>query len=120
MVYYCDVNVESVRTFEVLDVGADITCCLRGSDDLADFKLHAQVGLLDAGIESLDNLIELITDRVVADVFDPLVEAAAESMERVLGGVEGLAASTYSDLSGDFIGGTESELSSSNATELVG
>ena len=119
-VYYCDVNVESVRTLEVLDVGADIACCLRGSDDLANFELHAQVGLLDTGIESLDKLVELITDRVVADVPDPFVEATAESMERVLGGIEGLAASTYSDLPGDFVGGTKSELSSSNATELVG
>lgn len=90
---YGNVDVEGVGTFDVLNVRADMFRIVPRGSNLADFELHAEVGLLDTGVESLDELVEPIADIIVTKVAGPLVEGTAETVERVNGSVEGLVAS---------------------------
>jgi hypothetical protein len=90
---YGNVDVEGVSTFDVLNVRADMFRIVPRGSNLADFELHAEVGLLDTGVESLDELVEPIADIIVTKVAGPLVEGTAETVERVNGNVEGLVAS---------------------------
>ena len=69
----CDVDVECIRPLKILDVGADCGVCICSTD----FELLAEVCLLDAGIELLDQQVELITNRVVSGVADTSVECTA-------------------------------------------
>jgi hypothetical protein len=90
---YGNVDVEGVSTFDILNVRADMFRIVPRGSSLADFELRAEVGLLDTGVESPDELVEPIADIIVTWVAGPLVEGTAETMERVNGSVEGLVAS---------------------------
>jgi hypothetical protein len=90
---YGNVGVEGVNTLDALNVRADIFRIVPRGSNLADFKLHAEVGLLNTGVESLDELVKPIADIIVTKVAGPLVEGIAETVERVNGSVEGLVAS---------------------------
>ncbi len=91
------VDEKGISTLDILDVGADTAGITITVINVTDYVLHAEVGLLDAGVKFLDELVEPIPDGIVTNVPDPLVEAAAESVEGVLGGVEGLVAGAHPD-----------------------
>ena len=48
--------------------------------DLANFELKAEVCLQDSMVQSFNELVELIADRVVSDVAGPFVQSAAEAV----------------------------------------
>ena len=89
-----DVNEERVSTFDVLNVRTDMLRSIARRGNLSNFELQAEVGLLDAGVESLNELVELITDIIMAKVTGSLVEGATEAVEGVHRGIENLTAST--------------------------
>ena len=91
------VDEKGISTLDVLDVGANTAGITITVINVTDYVLHAEAGLLDAGVKFLDELVEPIPDGNVTNVPDPLVEAAAESVEGVLGGVEGLVAGAHPD-----------------------
>jgi hypothetical protein len=90
---YGNVDVEGVGTCDVLNIRADMLMIVPKGSNLANFKLDAEVGLLDTRVESLDELVELIADIIVTKVAGPLVEGTSETVERVNGSVGGLAGS---------------------------
>ena len=78
------------------------------------------MGLLNAGVEFLDKLVELIPDGVVTGVANPLVETAAEGVEGVLRSGEGPVARAHTVGSRRVVRRAESKLCSRDASELVG
>ena len=68
-----DIDEEGISTRDILDVSAGTARITVTVVDLADFILHAKVTLLDARVEFLDKLVELIADGVVTIVTYPLV-----------------------------------------------
>ena len=115
-----DVDEEGIGALDILDVGPGTAWITVTIINLAGYVLHAQVGLLNAGVEFLDKLVELIPDGVVTGVANPLVETAAESVEGVLRSGEGPVARAHTVGSRRVVGRAESKLCSSDASELVG
>ena len=115
-----DIDEEGISTLDILDVSAGTARIAITVVDLADYVLHAEVGLLDAGVEFLDKLVELISDGVVTSVAYPLVETTAEGMKRVFSSVEGLVARAHTVESRGVVGRADTELGSGDASELVG
>ena len=75
-----DVDGEGVGALDVLNVSTGTTWIATTVVDLTDYVLHAEVGLLDIWLKSLDKLVELIADGVVTDVPEALVETTAEGV----------------------------------------
>ena len=115
-----DIDEEGISALDIPDVSAGTVWITITRVDLADYVLHAEVGLLNTGVEFLDKLVELIADGVMTCIPNSLIEAAAEGMEGVLGGVEGLVARAHPVGSREVVGRAESKLGSGNAAELVG
>ena len=115
-----DVDEEGVSALDIPDVSAGTAWITVTGVDLADCVLHTEVGLLDTRVEFLDKLVKLIADGVMTCIPNSLIEAAAEGMEGVLGGVEGLVARAHPVGSRGVVGRAESKLGSGDASELVG
>jgi hypothetical protein len=89
-----DYGIKDVGTFDVFDVNADVFRIVAGDSNLTDFKIQAEMSLLDTRVESLDELVKPITDTIMTKVAWPLDDGTAETVERVYRSVEGLVVST--------------------------
>jgi hypothetical protein len=63
-----DYGIKDVGTFDVFDVNADVFRIVTGGSNLTDFKIQAEMGLLDTRVESLDELVKPITDTIMTKV----------------------------------------------------
>ena len=91
-----NVNAESVGPLNELDVSPYVSGVFTCSENLTDNTFHSEMRLLDTRMEFLDQLVEQVTNGIMAGVARSLVEAAAESVERVLSGIKRLMTGAYS------------------------